>query len=218
MSLYAKHSKLFYFGLFIIFVFIVWVIVYFTYPSNSLSDKMNNMEISFENLISIILAIIAVIVSIISLIITYRFNKKTLQQSEKNLKIQLFYEDRKKAIFKLNKILEGEKYFLVRTELLDFLKLPESLYLPLDIKKSILNKIKKIDELIKEKDYDRALKESIPLASEEEALEAMIEEANRQEDPEEWVEDRLKEKFSVLKKDIIDKSRKKLKDLNDKNF
>lgn len=168
---------------------------------------MNDTEFSPEILISMIMTITGIITAIVGI--------KALKQSEKNLKIQLFYEDRKKAIFELNKILKNSEYFSTKYQLINFLELPESQYLPPNIRKNILSKIKEIDELIKEKGYDKVLEQAQPTMSGEEELELMEKEMIRQQDPEEWVEDRLEKKFTSFKTDIKNESQKKLKDLND---
>lgn len=169
------------------------------------------MEIPLENLTSIILAI----VGIVSLGLTFYFNRKTLQQSEKNLKIQLFYEDKKKAIFELNKILRFSDNLSTKSSLIHFLESPESQYLPLDTKSSVLTYIKEIEGFMKEGGYDKTLEENQPFIPEEEKLRMMEEEMIRLQDPEEWVNDQLQEKITSIKAKIKEESEKKLKDLED---
>ena len=90
------------------------------------------MALTEENLISIG----AIIVGIISLILSYLLNRWTLKQSEKNLKTQLLYEDRKKAIFGLKKILENTDYYTMKSRLINYIDSLEGQFILPDLKNS----------------------------------------------------------------------------------
>ncbi len=57
-------------------------------------------------LVIVIVAVIGAITGIISLIISVYFSKKVMNQTDRNLKIQLIYEDKKQALDKLQKLAE----------------------------------------------------------------------------------------------------------------
>lgn len=112
---------------------LIFILVLFL-SSISLLYLNINGYIDLQNSITLFAVIIALITSITSLLLNYR----TLEQSEKNLKIELAYEDRKKALIKLYELFdfpeenikdieEMEKVF---KEISSFVNDPIAVFLP----------------------------------------------------------------------------------------
>lgn len=69
-------------------------------------------------------------------------NKKTLEQTEKNLQLQLMYNDQKKALLTLHKILQSKNDIKNAKE---YLNSPESFFLPSETRNLVIKLIAEVD-------------------------------------------------------------------------
>lgn len=162
---------------------------------------------TIENLI----AILALVIGLSSLNFSVYFSKKTLEQTQENLIIQLTHDDRKKAIVRICEIINGAKeYFILRNELNKFLSSCEGQYIPIGLRKSIRNEIKKMEKYIEDKGIYKTLKMYEEKGTREEMIEHMTEEMKKLFDPTERVNYLLNDKLIELKKNVDKKSKKKL--------
>lgn len=142
------------------------------------------MNFSTENIISIV----AVCVGICSLLLSRFMNKrtldnanelndKTLKQSEKNLLIQLHYEDRKKALFRLNEILHKNKtYSTLKKEVVAFLDSLEGQFIPVKTKGWVYTQVKMMDEYIKNNNPDEPYYDDVYMAYKEKEIDRAVNE------------------------------------------
>ncbi|OGM12047.1 hypothetical protein A2Z22_01945 [Candidatus Woesebacteria bacterium RBG_16_34_12] len=101
----------------------------------------------------LILGIIGTVTGILSLIISLFFTRKAikqadkaLEQSDKNLITQLLYEDKKRALMKLQSIIDGTKLVELRVKLDTFFKSIESSYVPRDVSNRIYNMLEELEK------------------------------------------------------------------------
>lgn len=167
------------------------------------------MIFTTENLISITAIVVGTSIGVVSLVISYYLNKKTLKQSEKNLKIKLLHEDRKKALFTLSERFKKSKnYPELKKNIFEFIKSSEGQYLPDDIIKMIYTKINEIEEFI---DKKCPYKPPEPSQEEVEEWEIMDWEQKTNMTPFEKFELEFEEKLSSFKNEIEAKAHRKLK-------
>ncbi len=111
------------------------------------------MNLSAESWVALAGVGSGTIVGVASLVLSYLSNKRTLEQSEKNLQTQLFHEDRKRALVKLSALLDEEildapegSFLGLKTTLWNFLRSLDGQFLPDDTRKMIINEIKKLNK------------------------------------------------------------------------
>jgi len=92
----------------------------------------------------------AVIVALLSLGFSIYFNKKTLNQSEINLEIQLNHKDRRKAIYNLHKLIKkSTNYESFKKEILIFINSFEGQFLLKEIIEKVMKGLNDLDEFNK---------------------------------------------------------------------
>ena len=150
-----------------------------------------------------------IVIAIVTQIIGHYFSKKSLEaQREHNLKsvrLQLFHEDRKKAMIELDKLLKaGYKRFRdFRNTLDSFLNSSSGLFLPDNLRKELKSEIQNIDQFLFEK---RIEIEGPPPEFEPEEYEAWFQSL----DPYEAVDVEVRDRLSRLKRSMRDKIRKSI--------
>jgi len=160
---------------------------------------------------------------VLSLVISERslkkaaeLNEKTLRQSEKNLLIQLKYEDGKKALFKLCEIVrKNEGYRGLKKETLDFLDSLEGQFTPEDVRGTIFSGFKQLDDYIQKNDPEEqfySTPEYITWA-EEQAEKSMIEQMTAVpfSDPFAMFEHQFSNKMAGIKKSLEREIKESLK-------
>lgn len=105
----------------------------------------------------LLFGIIGTITGVSSLIVAMHYNRKAikqadkaLEQADKNLKTQLLYEDKKRALMNLQKIMTDAKPYELGEKINTFLNSFEGNYVPNEVIKNIKNKIEELDEYYKQ--------------------------------------------------------------------
>ena len=162
----------------------------------------------------LIMAGAALLISFMSLLISIYFNKRTLKQSDVNLKTQLLYDDLKKSIFKLNDVIDTSKTYNKFCEnIKKFLDSNEGQFIPNEIIKEIRIGMSDLDKFDSENDP------SIPPGQDEYIEEQYQEHLKEQEEidklkePYEIFEEKFNNKLHEFKSKIKKKSKEKLKNI-----
>ena len=146
-------------------------------------------------------------IAIITQIIAHYFSKKSLEaQQEHSLRIakmQLYHEDRKDALIKLDELLKkGYKNFSeFRNTIITFLDGSTGLFLPDKLRRELKNEVEDIDSFLLKKQIEIY---GEPPDYEPEDYEAWFEDLS----PEERVDVEVKDRLSRLKNSMRDKIKK----------
>ncbi|MDO8647059.1 MAG: hypothetical protein Q7R70_01425 [Candidatus Diapherotrites archaeon] len=108
------------------------------------------VEFTPENWISIFSIISGLFIALLSLLFSYYLNKKALNQSERNVRLQITYADRKQALQELENIfatLNNDGLRRFETELNSFLNSVNGQYIPQIIKEHLKNQIIELHKL-----------------------------------------------------------------------
>jgi|ACXJ01.1.fsa_nt_gi hypothetical protein len=101
-------------------------------------------------LVIVIVAVIGAITGIISLIISVYFSKKVMNQTDRNLKIQLIYEDKKQALDKLQKLAETvvtwRNFESYKKSIKQFFNSTQGTFVPKDVATDVLKHLNKLEE------------------------------------------------------------------------
>ena len=96
--------------------------------------------------LELILGMIGTITGVTSLIVSAYFNKKAIEQTDRNLKTQLLYEDKKRALTALRKIVVETKFRDVRGKIQTFLDAPEGTYVSQEVISGVYEDIGKVEK------------------------------------------------------------------------
>lgn len=152
--------------------------------------------------------ILAIIVALITQLIAYYFAKKNLEAQQehglKTLKLQLFHEDRKKALIELNELLMKwyKTYPEFARKIRYFLNGKSGIFLPKKLRKELEKEIHDIDDFLSRKElelYGRPPEPESYLNDYEKWIEVS---------PEEEVDMEIKSRLGGLKRSMRDKIRK----------
>lgn len=156
-----------------------------------------------------ILAILSMIATIISIIVAYLNHKATLKQSEKNLLIQLSYNDTKKAQQDLlDRITKNHKYNDLKYSVKSFLDSAEGQFLPENLKKQLKESLEKLESFCyQDSPYPKhqlsSDEEMKSYAKDEEEYMKAEEERKKKLTPDEKFEEEFAEKFSEFRERMI---------------
>lgn len=101
--------------------------------------------------IELFFGIIGTITGVTSLVVSAYFNKKAIEQTDKNLKSQLLYQDRKQALMNLQKIIdESENLYTLKQNLEVFSNSFERIYVPKGVLENIKSKLYGVEEFYDE--------------------------------------------------------------------
>lgn len=102
--------------------------------------------------LELILGVVGTITGILSLLISMYYTRraigqadKALEQADRNFKTELLYEDRKRALMTLQKILNDSKYGELSKNFINFSISFEGNYIPKEVFKNINEKIQKLE-------------------------------------------------------------------------
>ncbi len=102
--------------------------------------------------LELILGVVGTITGILSLIISMHYTRraigqadKALEQADRNFKTELLYEDRKRALMTLQKILNESKSGELSKNFVNFSNSFEGNYIPKEVFKSINEKLQKLE-------------------------------------------------------------------------
>ncbi|WGM89556.1 MAG: hypothetical protein NUK63_00060 [Candidatus Bathyarchaeum tardum] len=102
----------------------------------------------------------ASLVAIITQVIAYYFTKKSLERQQEHslkvMKMQLFHEDKKKALIKLDELLNADypSFSKFTQNIRDYLKSSESIFIPLELRKKLSNRISDINSFLLKRDLE----------------------------------------------------------------
>ena len=151
----------------------------------------------------------ALLVAILSFCISVYFNKRTLEQSDANLKTQLLYDDQKKSIFKLNDIIDTSKTYNKFCENIKiFLDSNEGQFISNEIRTDISIGMRDLDKYDLENDPSRP-----PELDDDEEYQRYLkdqEEIDQSMNPYEIFEQKFGNKLVMFKSKIKNKSRQNL--------
>lgn len=150
-----------------------------------------------------------IVLAIISQIVGHYFSKRSLEaQQEHSLKVvrmQLFHEDRKKALIELDKLLKAsyKSFRSFRNTVDSFLNGSTALFLPDKLRNELKKEIRDIDQFLSQK---RIEIEGSPPEFDEEEHEAWLQSL----DPYEAVDREVRDRLSRLKSSMMDKIKKSI--------
>jgi len=150
-------------------------------PPISMSETLSIIEI----VVGSVVALVALFVSVTAL----RISRESKENTEKMMKAQLLYEDRKRAIDRLLSILKSEKYSELISMYNEFKSSPDWFYIPGGIRKAAIEEINELVMWANESNPE-------PGPYSEEELDALLEtaEESRRED---WEKMDQFERFNV---------------------
>lgn len=98
----------------------------------------------------LILGLIGMITGITSLIVSVYFNRTAIKQTDRNLKTQLMYEDKKRALFGLQKIVDETSLGGSEERINSFLNSPEGNFIPREVVDEVRGGLRKLKEFEEE--------------------------------------------------------------------
>lgn len=93
-----------------------------------------------------VLGIIGTVAGVTSFIVSVYFNKKAIEQTDRNLKTQLRYEDKKRALVALQRVINEADFWKLREKIKIFLDVPDSNFIPQEVISGVYGDIEKVEK------------------------------------------------------------------------
>lgn len=151
---------------FLLMLVLVFAFITSLSPPASISEVFTRLDVVIGSTI----AIVSVFVSVVAL----RISAESKESAEKMTKVQLVYDDRKRALDKLVSIMKSERYDELLQRYNEFKSSTDWLYLPEKIKKETIQKVNELIKFAYEKNPE-------PEPYSEDELDALIEEQQEME-------------------------------------
>lgn len=187
----------------LLFLGVVLALIFFINPQSSINESLNIIQIA----VGLVVALVSLLVSIIAL----KISRASKESSEKMMRIQLVYNDRKNALNNLMGIMQNKKYFELIKSYNVFKNTTDWLFIPEEVKEKTKQEI---NALIKFADEEDPFSEPTTSAEEEAYWEEQEQEYWETADPYERFLAELSERTSQTMGNIESKIKEYLASLS----